>query len=70
MNENRPVFTVSDINQYIKALLNNDENLKFIYVKGEISNFKMASNGHFYFSLISRVQAELGQRPLLPFDRQ
>ena len=51
MNENRPVFTVSDINQYIKALLNSDESLKFIYVKGEISNFKMASNGHFYFSL-------------------
>ena len=51
MNENRPVFTVSDINQYIKALLNKDENLKFIYVKGEISNFKMASNGHFYYSL-------------------
>ena len=49
--DNRPVFTVSDINQYIKALLNRDENLKFIYVKGEISNFKMASNGHFYFSL-------------------
>ena len=49
--DNRPVFTVSDINQYIKALLNKDENLKFIYVKGEISNFKMASNGHFYFSL-------------------
>ena len=51
MNENRPVFTVSDVNQYIKALLSNDENLKYIYVKGEISNFKMASNGHFYFSL-------------------
>ena len=51
MDNNRPVFTVSDINQYIKALLNKDENLKFIYVKGEISNFKMASNGHFYFSL-------------------
>ena len=51
MNENRPVFTVSDINSYIKALLNRDESLKFIYVKGEVSNFKMASNGHFYFSL-------------------
>ena len=51
MDNNRPVFTVSDINQYIKALLNRDENLKSIYVKGEISNFKMASNGHFYFSL-------------------
>ena len=51
MNENRPVFTVSDVNSYIKALLNNDESLRFIYIKGEISNFKMASNGHFYFSL-------------------
>ena len=51
MNENRPVFTVSDVNQYIKAVLNKDESLKYIYVKGEISNFKMASNGHFYFSL-------------------
>ena len=51
MNQDRPVFTVSDINQYIKALISNDENLKFIYVKGEISNFKMASNGHLYFSL-------------------
>ena len=51
MNQDRPVFTVSDINQYIKVLINNDANLKYIYVKGEISNFKMASNGHFYFSL-------------------
>ena len=51
MDNNRPVLTVSDINQYINALLNGDENLKFIYVKGEISNFKTASNGHFYFSL-------------------
>ena len=51
MNQDRPVFTVSDINHYIKALLSRDENLKYIYVKGEISNFKMASNGHFYFSL-------------------
>ncbi len=51
MNENRPVFTVSDVNQYIKAVISRDESLKFIYIKGEISNFKMASNGHFYFSL-------------------
>ena len=51
MDENRPVFTVSDVNQYIKFVINQDETLKFIYIKGEISNFKMASNGHFYFSL-------------------
>ena len=51
MLNDRPVFTVSDINQYVKALVGNDEGLKFVYIKGEISNFKMASNGHFYFSL-------------------
>ena len=51
MLDNRPVFTVSDINQYLKALIANDQSLKFVYIKGEISNFKMASNGHFYFSL-------------------
>ena len=51
MDENRPVFTVSDVNQLIKLLVNKDESLKFIYIKGEISNFKIASNGHFYFSL-------------------
>ena len=55
MDNNRPVFTVSDVNQYIKAVLNNDENLKFIYVKGEISNFKMASNGHFPISTAKTI---------------
>ncbi|MCR5184967.1 MAG: exodeoxyribonuclease VII large subunit [Bacilli bacterium] len=47
----RTVYTVSDINRYIKTLITNDENLKFIYVKGEISNFKPGANGHLYFSL-------------------
>lgn len=51
MLKERPVLTVSAVNQYIKTIINNDENLKFIYVKGEISNLKLASNGHFYFSL-------------------
>ena len=47
----RTVYSVSDINRYVKAVITNDENLKFIYVKGEISNFKPGANGHFYFSL-------------------
>ena len=51
MLDNHPVFTVSDINQYVKTLISSDEGLRFVYIKGEISNFKMASNGHFYFSL-------------------
>ena len=47
----RPVFTVSDVNRYIKAVLTQDQNLKFISVRGELSNFKHGANGHLYFSL-------------------
>ncbi len=44
-------YSVSDVNKYIKAVLTTDQNLKFLPIKGEISNLKKASNGHFYFSL-------------------
>ncbi len=45
------VVTVSQVNEYIKRILSQDENLKYIMVKGEISNFKAGQNGHCYFSL-------------------
>ena len=51
MYQGKVVYSVSDVNRYIKALINNDQNLKFIYVRGEISNFKPGANGHLYFSL-------------------
>ena len=51
MYQGKTVYSVSDINRYIKTLINNDQNLKFIYVRGEISNFKPGANGHLYFSL-------------------
>lgn len=51
MSINRVIYTVSDVNKYIKNIINNDQNLKFISVKGEISNFKYGANGHVYFSL-------------------
>lgn len=51
MLENTPVLSVSDINTYVKAILTGDERLKFIRIKGEISNFKAYPSGHFYFSL-------------------
>lgn len=47
----RIVYSVSDINNYVKNILTNDENLKYIFVKGEVSNFKNGQNGHLYFSL-------------------
>ena len=51
MYESSPVLLVSDVNTYVKALLTSDERLKFIRVKGEISNFKVYPSGHLYFSL-------------------
>jgi len=47
----RIVYSVKDINTYIKASLTNDDNLKYVYVKGEISNCKIAATGHIYFSI-------------------
>ncbi|MCR4911826.1 MAG: exodeoxyribonuclease VII large subunit [Bacilli bacterium] len=51
MFETTPVLSVSDINTYIKAILTSEEKLKFIRIRGEISNFKAYPSGHFYFSL-------------------
>ena len=47
----RNIYSVSDVNRYIKAIISQDENLKFISVCGELSNFKRGANGHLYFSL-------------------
>lgn len=51
MNE-RSVLTVSQVNQYVKLLLDGDETLQYLWVRGEISNFKRHyASGHLYFSL-------------------
>ena len=51
MYQGKTVYTVTDVNRYIKSIITGDQNLKFIYVRGEISNFKPGANGHLYFSL-------------------
>ncbi|HQD51179.1 MAG TPA: exodeoxyribonuclease VII large subunit [Defluviitaleaceae bacterium] len=48
---NKKVLTVSDVNHYIKALIDSDYVLSNIWVEGEISNFKRHSSGHIYFTL-------------------
>ena len=48
---NSNYITVSEVNKYIKDIINNDLLLKKVYLKGEISNFKAHSRGHYYFTL-------------------
>ena len=62
---NDKYLTVSQINKYIKYRLDNDDNLKTVYLKGEISNFKNHTSGHLYFTLKdenSRILAVMFRR--------
>lgn len=45
------VYTVSEINSYIKKLFDDDYLLDNISIEGEVSNFKRHSLGHLYFTL-------------------
>ncbi len=44
-------FAVSEVNQYLKQLLESQSDLHHIPVLGEISNFKRYQSGHCYFTL-------------------
>lgn len=45
------VYTVAQINSYIKNMFAQDYMLRYVLVKGEISNCKYHSSGHIYFTL-------------------
>ena len=47
----RNVYTVGQVNAYIKNMFTQDYMLNRIYVKGEVSNCKYHTSGHIYFSL-------------------
>jgi exodeoxyribonuclease VII large subunit len=48
-DEDSSILTVSKLNQQIKKLL--EGQFPFVWVRGEISNFRVPSSGHFYFTL-------------------
>ncbi len=48
---NNEYLTVTQLTRYIKYKLDNDVNLREVYLKGEISNFKAHTRGHFYFTI-------------------
>lgn len=47
----QPVYEVSQVNEYLKARFDDDDFLTSIFVRGEISNYKLYPSGHHYFSL-------------------
>lgn len=55
---------ISELNNYIKSVLDKDTFLNKVYLKGEISNFKNHTRGHLYFTLkddTSRISAVMFQ---------
>ena len=45
------VFTVASLSNYLRVLLETDEILRDVWVRGEISNFSQPRSGHLYFTL-------------------
>ena len=67
----RKIFSVSELNAEIKHVL--EQRYPFIWLTGEISNFRIPASGHFYFSLkdnVSQISAVMfrGQQRQLKFD--
>lgn len=49
--DNNKYLTVEALTKYLKYKFDSDVNLKTVYLRGEISNFKAHTTGHFYFSI-------------------
>jgi len=47
----KTILTVSELNAHIKNLLEEDDLLAGVYVRGELSNYKIYPSGHHYFTM-------------------
>ena len=73
---NDKYISVTQLTKYIKYKIDNDQHLQEVCLKGEISNFKAHTRGHFYFTLKdenSRINAVMFQTrassiPFTPTD--
>jgi exodeoxyribonuclease VII large subunit len=71
MEPMRKIYTVSELNARIKSLL--EEQFPFVWIVGEVSNFRTPLSGHFYFTLkdeASQISAVMfrGQQRKLKFQ--
>ena len=51
MQDGRQYFSVTQLNEYVRMLLDGNAVLSDIWIKGEISNFTNHRTGHMYFSV-------------------
>jgi exodeoxyribonuclease VII large subunit len=51
MMNREKILTIKDLNRYIKAILENEDLVQDVWVRGEISNFTHHSSGHMYFTM-------------------
>ncbi len=51
VNATPKIYSVSELNNYVKGILDNNDNLKYIFVEGEISNYKAHYSGHLYMTV-------------------
>ncbi len=51
MEAAKTMLTVTQVNEYLKMLLDGDRVLSHLFVRGELSNCKLYSSGHLYFTL-------------------
>ena len=70
-DKRKNLYTVSELNANIKSLI--EETFPFIWIFGEISNFRIPASGHFYFTLkdsASQISAVMfrGQQRNLKFE--
>lgn len=68
-------FTVTEINNYIKSLVDNEPQLRNVQIVGEISNFKRYPSGHCYFTLkdsgaVLKCVMFRGKAMSMKFDQQ
>ena len=49
--DNANYLTITQLSRYLKYKFDEDVNLRKVYLKGEISNFKAHTRGHYYFTL-------------------
>ena len=60
------ICTISELNEYLKNMFESNPHLSGVYVRGEISNFKLHSSGHMYMTL--KDEASVIRAVMFKFD--